>query len=155
MAVKNWAWQLTHPEGELLPGETPYANQDLLIKSVKESLEAGKKQSGRSPKVLVIGAVSHLPPLGQLDECLLTRYSLDDVARVRCNWPRMSVSQNRTLFSGILKRPRRVRHPFALLRYDNMHMLMRLLQVVPLRRLSRMPISSSTAFTSPPKSPLS
>ncbi|PYH45448.1 cysteine proteinase [Aspergillus saccharolyticus JOP 1030-1] len=57
LAVKNWAWQLTHPEGEPLPGETPYANQDLLIKSVKESLEAGKKQSGRSPKVLVIGAL--------------------------------------------------------------------------------------------------
>ncbi|PYI17287.1 cysteine proteinase [Aspergillus violaceofuscus CBS 115571] len=57
LAVKNWAWQLTHPEGEPLPGEEPYANQDLLIKSVKASLEAGKKQSGRSPKVLVIGAL--------------------------------------------------------------------------------------------------
>lgn len=60
MAVKNWAWQLTHPEGEPLPGEVPYANQDLLTQSVKESLEAGKKQSGRSPKILVIGAVSVL-----------------------------------------------------------------------------------------------
>lgn len=58
MAVKNWAWQLTHPEGELLHAETPYANQDLLIESVKESLEAGKKKAGRSPKILVIGAVS-------------------------------------------------------------------------------------------------
>ncbi|KAE8146551.1 cysteine proteinase [Aspergillus avenaceus] len=57
LAVKNWAWQLTHPEDGPLPGEVPYANQDLLIKSVKESLEAGKKQSGRSPKVLVIGAL--------------------------------------------------------------------------------------------------
>ncbi|KAF7590558.1 Saccharopine dehydrogenase [Aspergillus hancockii] len=57
LAVKNWAWQLTHPEGEPLPSEVPYANQDLLIQSVKESLEAGKKQSGRSPRVLVIGAL--------------------------------------------------------------------------------------------------
>ncbi|PWY92377.1 cysteine proteinase [Aspergillus heteromorphus CBS 117.55] len=57
LAIKNWAWQLTHPEGVPLPGETPYANQDLLVESVKESLEAGKKQSGRSPKVLVIGAL--------------------------------------------------------------------------------------------------
>ncbi|PYH92593.1 cysteine proteinase [Aspergillus ellipticus CBS 707.79] len=57
LAVKNWAWQLTHPEGQALPGETPYANQDLLVESVKESMEAGKKQSGRSPKVLVIGAL--------------------------------------------------------------------------------------------------
>ncbi|KAL4954506.1 hypothetical protein BDW69DRAFT_194010 [Aspergillus filifer] len=57
LAVKNWAWQLTHPEGEPLTGETPYANQDLLIQSVKESLEAGKKQSGKSPRILVIGAL--------------------------------------------------------------------------------------------------
>ncbi|BDD56926.1 Saccharopine dehydrogenase [Monascus purpureus] len=57
LAVKNWAWQLTHPEGELLHAETPYANQDLLIESVKESLEAGKKKAGRSPKILVIGAL--------------------------------------------------------------------------------------------------
>jgi len=57
LAVKNWAWQLTHPEGEPLPGETPYANQQLLIESVKESLAAGQKQSDRTPKVLVIGAV--------------------------------------------------------------------------------------------------
>ena len=56
MAVKNWVWQLTHP-GELLPAETPYANQELLIESVKESLEAGEKQAGRTPKILVIGAV--------------------------------------------------------------------------------------------------
>ena len=61
MAVKNWAWQLTHPN-EALPSEVPYANQDLLIESVKETLEAGKKQAGRSPKVLVIGAVSHISP---------------------------------------------------------------------------------------------
>ena len=51
---------MTHPNGEALPGEVPYANQDLLIESVKETLEAGKKQAGRSPKVLVIGAVSHI-----------------------------------------------------------------------------------------------
>ncbi|KAL4810304.1 hypothetical protein BDV18DRAFT_150571 [Aspergillus unguis] len=57
LAVKNWAWQLTHPEGEPLTGETPYANQDLLIQSVKESLQAGQKQSGKSPKILVIGAL--------------------------------------------------------------------------------------------------
>ncbi|KAL2867086.1 uncharacterized protein BJX67DRAFT_388296 [Aspergillus lucknowensis] len=57
LAVKNWAWQLTHPEGEPLPGETPYANQQLLIESVKESLEAGEKQSGKTPRILVIGAL--------------------------------------------------------------------------------------------------
>jgi saccharopine dehydrogenase (NAD+, L-lysine-forming)/ubiquitin carboxyl-terminal hydrolase 16 len=49
---------LAHPEGTPLSGEVPYANQDLLIESVKETLEAGKKVAGRAPKILVIGAVS-------------------------------------------------------------------------------------------------
>ncbi|KAJ0426049.1 hypothetical protein BJY00DRAFT_298213 [Aspergillus carlsbadensis] len=57
LAVKNWAWQLTHPEGEPLLGETPYANQQLLIESVKEALAAGQKQSGKTPRILVIGAL--------------------------------------------------------------------------------------------------
>ena len=57
MAVKNWAWQLTHPN-EALPGEVHYANQALLVESVKEALEAGKKVAGKAPKILVIGAVS-------------------------------------------------------------------------------------------------
>ncbi|KAJ5749666.1 Saccharopine dehydrogenase [Penicillium manginii] len=57
LAVKNWAWQLAHPEGTPLSGEVPYANQDLLIESVKETLEAGKKVAGRAPKILVIGAL--------------------------------------------------------------------------------------------------
>lgn len=64
LAVKDWAHQWTHPDGQPLSGETPYANQDLLIESVRQSLEAGKKQSGRSPKVLVIGAVSCSRRLG-------------------------------------------------------------------------------------------
>lgn len=57
LAVKNWAWQLTHPNGETLPGEVPYANQDLLIKSVSEAVEAGKKVAGHYPQILVIGAL--------------------------------------------------------------------------------------------------
>ncbi|KAJ5760701.1 Saccharopine dehydrogenase [Penicillium odoratum] len=57
LAVKNWAWQLAHPNGAPLPGEVPYANQGLLIESVKESVEAGKKISGKYPTILVIGAL--------------------------------------------------------------------------------------------------
>lgn len=74
MAVKNWAWQLTHPNGEPMPGERPYANQQLLIESVKKSLEEGKKQSGRSPKILVIGAVGQGPALAPDLSCLLMRH---------------------------------------------------------------------------------
>lgn len=58
LAIKTWAWQLTHGKDEPLPGEKPYANEGLLIESVKEVLEAGKKKAGRTPRVLVIGAVS-------------------------------------------------------------------------------------------------
>lgn len=58
LAVKNWAWQLAHPDGTPLPGEAPYANQGLLIESVKEALESGKKIAGEYPRILVIGAVS-------------------------------------------------------------------------------------------------
>lgn len=105
LAVKNWAWQLTHPDGQPLPSETPYANQDLLIESVKESLEAGKKSSGRSPKVLVIGAVSHLEyESGDIaNSC-----SLAAAARVPCNSLRMSASLSPISCNGIWKRPRRV-----------------------------------------------
>lgn len=54
--MKNWAWQLTHPN-ESLPGEVPYANKGALIESVKESLAAGIKVAGKAPTILVIGAV--------------------------------------------------------------------------------------------------
>ncbi|KAJ5924726.1 Saccharopine dehydrogenase [Penicillium verhagenii] len=57
LAVKNWAWQLANPNGAPLPSEVPYANQDLLIESVKESVEAGKKIAGKYPTILVIGAL--------------------------------------------------------------------------------------------------
>ncbi|KAJ5362633.1 hypothetical protein N7541_003477 [Penicillium brevicompactum] len=56
LAVKNWAWQLTHPN-ETLPGEVPYPNKGALIESVKESLAAGIKVAGKAPKILVIGAL--------------------------------------------------------------------------------------------------
>ncbi|CAG8232626.1 unnamed protein product [Penicillium salamii] len=56
LAVKNWAWQLTHPN-KTLPGEVPYPNKDALIASVKESLEAGIKVAGKAPRILVIGAL--------------------------------------------------------------------------------------------------
>ena len=58
MAIKNWAWQLTHGKNEPLPSESPYPDKTALIYSVRNVLEAGEKIAGRSPKVHVIGAVS-------------------------------------------------------------------------------------------------
>lgn len=104
--MKNWAWQLTHPENESLPGETPYANQSLLIDSVKETLETGKKAAGRLPKVLVIGAVSGLPPRRFFLVLIISSWAV--AAMVPSNWPRMSESPSPTSCSGIWPRPRRV-----------------------------------------------
>jgi hypothetical protein len=58
LAIKTWAWQLTEGKGQPLPSEKPYPNEASLIESVKKVLETGKQKAGRSPKVLVIGAVS-------------------------------------------------------------------------------------------------
>ncbi|QKX56927.1 uncharacterized protein TRUGW13939_04035 [Talaromyces rugulosus] len=57
LAIKTWAWQLTEGKGQPLPSEKPYPNEASLIESVKKVLETGKQKAGRSPKVLVIGAL--------------------------------------------------------------------------------------------------
>jgi saccharopine dehydrogenase (NAD+, L-lysine-forming) len=64
LAVKTWAWQLTHPNGEPLPGlETFtdgkgfYQNEDELITQLKEDVAAGEKVAGRKPSSLVLGAL--------------------------------------------------------------------------------------------------
>lgn len=57
LAIKTWAWQQSEGKGKPLPSERPYPNEASLIESVKKVLEVGKQKAGRSPKVLVIGAV--------------------------------------------------------------------------------------------------
>ncbi|KAF2713186.1 hypothetical protein K504DRAFT_133062 [Pleomassaria siparia CBS 279.74] len=64
LAVKTWAWQLTHPNGEPLPGlETFtdgrgfYNNESEMIAQLKEDVAAGAKVSGRKPTSLVLGAL--------------------------------------------------------------------------------------------------
>jgi saccharopine dehydrogenase (NAD+, L-lysine forming) len=57
LAIKTWSWQLTHPNGEPVPSQTPYANEALLIKSVKEDLGGDKERPGQLPRIIVIGAV--------------------------------------------------------------------------------------------------
>lgn len=106
LAIKTWAWQLTHGKDEPLPGEKPYPNEGLLISSVKELLESGKKKAGRSPKVLVIGAVSLLSHcdsqsyLAFLQPILIYK-SLDDAVVVQSNSPKTSVFPMKISSSGI------------------------------------------------------
>jgi saccharopine dehydrogenase (NAD+, L-lysine-forming) len=64
LAIKTWSWQLTHPNGEPLPGlETftqgrgYYNNESELIAQLKEDVAAGKKVAGHKPTSLVLGAL--------------------------------------------------------------------------------------------------
>ncbi|CAJ2500678.1 Uu.00g035310.m01.CDS01 [Anthostomella pinea] len=68
LALKSWAWQLTHPN-EPLPGVESYPNEDALISDVKADLAAGKEKAGRLPRVIVIGALGRCGR-GAIDMCL-------------------------------------------------------------------------------------
>jgi saccharopine dehydrogenase (NAD+, L-lysine-forming) len=61
---QTWSWQLTHPNGEPLPGlETFtegrgfYNNESEMIAQLKEDVAAGEKVAGRKPTSLVLGAL--------------------------------------------------------------------------------------------------
>jgi saccharopine dehydrogenase (NAD+, L-lysine-forming) len=61
---QTWAWQLTHPKGEPLPGVEAftngrgyYNNESELITQLKEDVAAGEKVAGRKPSSLVLGAL--------------------------------------------------------------------------------------------------
>lgn len=57
LALQSWAWQLTHPASEPFPTVTSYPNETALIADVKRDIAAGTEKAGRSPRVLVIGAL--------------------------------------------------------------------------------------------------
>ncbi|KAF2010289.1 saccharopine dehydrogenase [Aaosphaeria arxii CBS 175.79] len=64
LAIKTWAWQLTHPNGEPLPGIESftdgrgyYNNEDELIAQLKDDVAAGEKVAGHRPTSLVLGAL--------------------------------------------------------------------------------------------------
>ena len=59
-----WSWQLTHPNGEPLPGLAAftngrgfYNNEDEMVAQLKEDVAAGEKVAGRKPTSLVLGAL--------------------------------------------------------------------------------------------------
>ena len=64
LSRQTWAWQLTHPNGEPLPGLDTftdgrgyYNNEGELIAQLKEDVAAGEKVAGRKPSSLVLGAL--------------------------------------------------------------------------------------------------
>ncbi|RMY29864.1 hypothetical protein D0866_08394 [Hortaea werneckii] len=78
LALMTWAWQLTHGKDEPLPGVTPYENESLLIKDVKEAVESGKAKAGHLPRVLVIGALGRCGR-GAVDLCV--KAGLEDIIK--------------------------------------------------------------------------
>ena len=64
LAVKTWAWQLTHPKGEPLPGVESYTegrgyyeNEEQLLEQLRGDLKKGHEVAGKLPTALVIGAL--------------------------------------------------------------------------------------------------
>ncbi|PUU80085.1 hypothetical protein B9Z19DRAFT_1080283 [Tuber borchii] len=56
LGVEVWAWQYAHP-GEEFRGVKPYPNEDALISHIKSVVTESSAKIGRSPRVLVIGAL--------------------------------------------------------------------------------------------------
>jgi saccharopine dehydrogenase (NAD+, L-lysine-forming) len=63
LALKTWAWQLENGDKPLPGVETftdargYYENEDQLLDHLRTELQAGIKKAGRTPKVLVMGAL--------------------------------------------------------------------------------------------------
>lgn len=64
LALKTWAWQLEHPDGQPLPGVDAftdgkgyYPSETEMINQIRADVERGEKIAGRRPRVLVIGAL--------------------------------------------------------------------------------------------------
>ncbi|RMD39345.1 hypothetical protein DV735_g5780, partial [Chaetothyriales sp. CBS 134920] len=68
LAVQSWAYYLANPTAKTFPGVKPFANETLLLESVRESLQAGSKIADRAPRVLVIGALGRCGR-GAVDLC--------------------------------------------------------------------------------------
>ncbi|KAI9820122.1 MAG: Saccharopine dehydrogenase [Thelocarpon impressellum] len=89
LAIAAWAWSLSHPPSEPLPGVKSYPNVDDLLTSVKESIASGTaKNGGKPPRVLVIGALGRCGK-GAVELCVkaglpeesIVRWDLAETAR--------------------------------------------------------------------------
>jgi saccharopine dehydrogenase (NAD+, L-lysine-forming) len=80
LALKAWAWQLTHPASEPFPGVSSYPNEDALIVDVKKAIAVGKEKSGKDPRILVIGALGRCGS-GAVDLCLKAGVPTENVLK--------------------------------------------------------------------------
>jgi saccharopine dehydrogenase (NAD+, L-lysine-forming) len=63
LALKTWAWQLEHGAkplpsvAEFTDGRGYYENEDQMLEQLKTDLQEGIKNAGKTPTVLVMGAL--------------------------------------------------------------------------------------------------
>lgn len=58
VGLKDWIFKQLHGDDEEMTGLTPYPNEDVLVSSIKEDLEAAvAKNNGEYPQCLIIGAL--------------------------------------------------------------------------------------------------
>lgn len=69
LALETWAWQLTHPASEPFPSVSSYPHEDGLLADVVAAVHSGREKTGRTPRVLVIGALGRCGS-GAVDMCL-------------------------------------------------------------------------------------
>ena len=81
LSIKQWRWQLDHP-GQQLPGVENftqgrgyYLNEDEMLEQLRTELRHGIEKAGRSPPVLVMGALGRCGK-GAVD--LFHKAGLDD-----------------------------------------------------------------------------
>lgn len=87
LALQNWAWQQTHAGDRTpLPGVESFPNQEALVASVKEALNAATGKSGLEngvkglPRVIVIGALGRCGR-GAVDMCKAAGLPSENILR--------------------------------------------------------------------------
>ncbi|KAI1909245.1 Saccharopine dehydrogenase [Ophidiomyces ophidiicola] len=93
LSLKNWAWQLEHPDGTPLPGVDDftggkgyYINEDEMVNQIRADVERGSKIAGRKPRILIIGALGRCGR-GAVDACVkagcedILRWDMEETAK--------------------------------------------------------------------------
>ena len=73
------AWQIDHKD-QPLPSVSSYPNEDALIADVKKAITQGAEKAGKTPRVLIIGALGRCGS-GAVDLCLKAGVPIDNVLR--------------------------------------------------------------------------
>lgn len=76
LALLDWAWQLEYGNKEALPSKSHYQHKSDLDSEVKEQVSKGvQKNNGKTPRVLVIGALGRCGSGVSLTQIMLDKSS--------------------------------------------------------------------------------